>query len=327
MRKHAYFFLAMIIMVLVLPLILSSFGTNLATEIFFMAVFALSLGLIMGYTGLVSLGHAAFFGTGAYTVALLGEHIGNTYVLLLAALVFSGLLALISGALFIRTTGGYFLMITLAFGQMLFAFAFKMKSWTGGADGMQISVSPDFGFGPITSTHGLYYLAGVGFLLCYLLLLLFVNSPIGKIVKGIMENETRMKALGYQTRNYKLIAYSLSGTLAGFGGALYAFINSFVSPDLMFWIFSGQALIMVIVGGVGTLLGPVVGVVFFIILQNYVSSYTERWQLIMGIIFVAFVLYGRGGIVQLVSSLWKKRPGKGEDANVAVENAKNKQIV
>lgn len=227
----------MIIMVLVLPLILSSFGTNLATEIFFMAVFALSLGLIMGYTGLVSLGHAAFFGTGAYTVALLGEHIGNTYVLLLAALVFSGLLALISGALFIRTTGGYFLMITLAFGQMLFAFAFKMKSWTGGADGMQISVSPDFGFGPITSTHGLYYLAGVGFLLCYLLLLLFVNSPIGKIVKGIMENETRMKALGYQTRNYKLIAYSLSGTLAGFGGALYAFINSFVSPDLMFWIF------------------------------------------------------------------------------------------
>lgn len=296
-------------LVLVLPLVLPSFGVSVATEVFIMAIFAMSLGLIMGYAGLVSLGHAAFFGVGAYTVALLGERILSVYVLVGAALLLSAAVALLSGALLIRTSGAYFLMLTLAFGQVLYAVAFQMRPITGGADGMSVAATLDFGFAEVASELGLYYLMGVAFLLCYLFLRLFVASPAGKAVKGIMENESRMRALGYNVRSYKLLAYTISGVMAGFAGALYAYFNFYVSPELVGWLFSGQAMIMVIVGGVGTLLGPAIGAGVFIVLQNYLSSYTDRWPLIMGAIFVIFVLVGRGGVVHWLDLTWKSVTG------------------
>lgn len=292
--------LILAVFVFVLPLVLPPFGVSVATEIFIMAIFAVSLGLIIGYAGLASLGHAAFFGAGAYTVALLGERVANTYVLLIAAVLIGGALALLSGALFVRASGAYFLMLTLAFAQVLFAVAFEAKPVTGGADGMSVSATPNFGFGEVVGDYGLYYMMAGSFLICYLLLRVFVASPAGKAVRGVMENESRMQALGYNTRSYKLLAYSLSGAMAGLAGALYAYFNFYVTPELLGWVFSGQALIMVIVGGVGTLLGPAVGAGFFILLQEYLSSYTERWPLVMGLIFVAFVLIGRGGIFDLL---------------------------
>jgi branched-chain amino acid transport system permease protein len=298
--------LILAVLVFALPVVLPPFGVSVATEIFILAIFAVSLGLIIGYAGLVSLGHAAFFGAGAYTVALLGERIANTYVLLVAAVLVGGLLALFSGALFVRTSGAYFLMLTLAFAQVLFAVAFEARFITGGGDGLSVAVVPDFGFGEVTGDYGLYYMMAAFFLCCYLVLRLFVASPAGKAVRGVMENESRMRALGFNTRSYKLLAYALSGAIASLAGALYAYFNFFVTPDLLGWVFSGQALIMVIVGGVGSLLGPAIGAGFFLLMQEYLSSYTERWQLVMGLIFVAFVLVGRGGVFDLLALAFHK---------------------
>jgi branched-chain amino acid transport system permease protein len=284
----------------VLPLLLPPFGVSVAIEIFIMAIFAMSLGLIIGYAGLVSLGHAAFFGAGAYAVAILGQYVFNTYLLLVAAVCLAGVLAFVSGALFFRSSGAYFLMLTLAFGQVLFAVASQAEPVTGGDDGMSVAAVLNLGFGDVVGELSLYYFMGAFFLACYLLLRLFVSSPAGKIVKGVMENELRMRALGYDTRTYKLLVYTLSGAMAGLAGALYAYFNLYVTPDLFGWLFSGQALIMVIVGGVGTLFGPALGAAFFILVQNYLSSYTERWPLIMGLIFILFVLFGRGGVIHLL---------------------------
>ncbi|MUG74094.1 branched-chain amino acid ABC transporter permease [Paenibacillus validus] len=291
---------------LLLPLILTTYGIKLTSEVLIMAIFVMSLGLIIGYAGLVSLGHAAFFGLGAYAVTLIGEHVENSYVLLLAAALIAGIAAFVSGLLFIRSSGPYFLMITLAFGQMIYAIFYKAQSVTGGADGKSVSAAFSLGFGPIESRLGFYYVTAVCFLLCYFLLRIFIVSPLGKGIRGIKENEARMTALGYNTRYYKLIVYSLSGMMAGFAGGLYAYFNEYVSPDLLNWMFSGQALIMVIVGGVGTLIGPAIGAGFFVILQNYISSYTDRWPIVMGLIFVAIVLYRRGGVIHIALLLWNK---------------------
>jgi branched-chain amino acid transport system permease protein len=293
-------------LVLVLPLALPPFGVSVTTEIFIMAVFAMSLGLIIGYAGLVSLGHAAFFGAGAYMVAILGQYVFNTYLLLIAAICIAGALAFASGALFFRSSGAYFLMLTLAFGQVLFAVAFQAEPVTGGDDGMSVAATLDLGFGDLVGELSLYYFMGAAFLACYLLSRLFVSSPAGKAVKGVMENELRMRALGYNTRAYKLLVYTLSGAMAGFAGALYSYFNLYVTPDLLGWLFSGQALIMVIVGGVGTLLGPALGAAFFILVQNYLSSYTERWTSVMGLVFILFVLLGRGGVIHLLDLAWRK---------------------
>lgn len=305
MNNHKLISLVSGVLVLVLPIILSSYGIKLASEIYIMAIFALSLGLIIGYAGLVSLGHAAFFGIGAYAVAVVGEHMANTYLLLGIAILISGIIAWITGIIFFRSSGAYFLMITLAFSQMVFAVFYKMDI-TGGSDGMTVTVEPDLGFGVISSPLGVYYLMAIAFLLCYLLLRIFIQSPAGKVVRGVKENESRMKALGYKTHSYKLLAYTISGMMAGFAGGLYAYYNYFVSPEITNWMFSGIVLLMVIIGGVGTLFGPPIGAAVFILLQNYVSTYTERWPIVMGVIFIALVLYGRGGIAHLLMSLWQK---------------------
>jgi len=292
------FFLTLLIVVV--PFLLSDYGISLTAEIYIMGIFAMSLGLIMGYAGMVSLGHAAFFGIGAYTVAIFGEYVLNTYLLLLISVIISGLVALLTGAVFIRTSKFYFLMITLAFGQLLFALFWQMKSVTGGADGMSVSAIMNFGFGEILTPMAIYYVMGAAFIIAFILLSLFVNSPAGKITKGVMENESRMNALGYNIRIYKLLAYTLSGALAGIAGSLYSYYNLYVTPDLSGWTFSGQVMLMVIIGGVGTLFGPAIGAGVFIFLQNFISSYTERWPLIMGVVLVILVLIGKGGILHWI---------------------------
>ncbi len=289
-----------------LPLVLTDYGMSLTTEILIMAIFAMSLGLIMGYAGLISLGHAAFFGIGAYTIALLGQHVSSLYILILASVILSGAVAFITGALFIRTSHFFFLMITLAFCQMVFALVWQLKPITGGADGLKVTAVLDFGLGEIKEPTSIFYVMAISFLIIYFFIQFFVASPAGKIIKGIMENESRMKALGFNTRVYKLLVYTLSGMLAGFAGSLYTYFNEFVSPELTSWIFSGQLMLMVIIGGVGTLIGPVIGTGFYLLLQNYISSYTDRWQFIIGIIFIVLVLFGRGGIVHWCSYIWER---------------------
>lgn len=314
MKKNLLLILIVTVLSLILPVVLSSYGVKLATEVYIMAIFVLSLGFIIGYSGLVSLGHAAFYGIGAYTVAILGKYVSNTYLLIILAIILAGFLAWLSGWLFIRSSGAYFLMITLAFSQMVYAFFYKVKPITGGADGMSVPADLNLGFGRISDPIALYYVMAIAFLICFALLAIFVISPAGKSIKGVMENESRMKALGFSTLSYKLIAYTISGMMAGFAGALYAYYNAFVSPDVSSWMFSGQALVMVIIGGVGTLVGPPIGAAVFVVIQNYISSYTERWPIIMGIIFIAFVLYGRGGIAHFFQRIFAKRTAGEENS-------------
>ncbi len=297
MKKNIVFVILFSILLYVVPFLFSDYGVNLIAEIFIMGIFAMSLGLIMGYSGMVSLGHAAFYGIGAYTVALAGNYVSNTYLLIFLAIVLAGFIALLTGAIFIRTSKFYFLMITLAFAQLIFALFWQLKDWTGGADGKSVSAVMNFGFGEIADPKMIYYVMGIAFIAAFILLRLFVNSPAGKMIKGVMENESRMRALGYNIRVYKLLAYSLSGAMAGLAGALYAYFNAFVTPDLSGWLLSGQVMMMVIIGGVGTLLGPAIGAGLYIFLQNFISSYTERWPLIMGVLIVALVLVGKGGII------------------------------
>lgn len=309
MKRILFTALVLVVLMLLAPFVLTGYGILLATEIAIMAIFAMSLGLIMGFAGMVSLGHGAFFGIGAYTVALLSQYVFSTYVLLLAAVLLSAIIALLTGAVFLRTSHFYFLMITLAFGQMIYALVFQ-SSWTGGSDGMSVAASLNFGFGEIVSPAAFYYTMGIAFIIFYTLLSFYVASPAGKITKGIMENESRMKALGYQPRIYQLLTYTISGAIAGLAGALYAYFNLFVSPDLTYWMFSGEVLVMVIIGGVGTLIGPAVGAGIFIVLQNIISSYTDRWVLILGAILVVLVLIGRGGVVHWIGFSVRKLIGR-----------------
>jgi branched-chain amino acid transport system permease protein len=319
LKKNIIYAVLLLLFVLVVPQIISDFGINLAAEIFIMAIFAMSLGLIMGYAGLDSLGHAAFFGIGAYTVALVGQYVMNTYLVIIIAVAIAAILAFITGAVFIRTSKFYFLMITLAFSQLVFTLFWQMKDLTGGADGMSVSAIMNLGFGDIFDPLTIYYVMGIIFVAVFILLRLFVGSPAGKITKGVMENESRMNALGYDVRVYKLLAYTLSGALAGFAGSLYAYYNVFVSPEISGWMFSGQVMIMVIVGGVGTLLGPAIGAGVFIFLQNFISTYTERWPMIMGALLIFLVLLGKGGIIQwlkLFVAMFVKKKSKNNVSSI-----------
>jgi branched-chain amino acid transport system permease protein len=306
MTKNRVISIIAVLVILALPSVLSTYGIRLGGELFIMSIFALSLGLLMGFAGLTSFGHASFFGTGVYVVAILSKYVTNTYVLILSAIVITGLLAWIAGVLFVRVPGSYFFMLTLAFNQLLYVFFYKFKSLAGGADGMSISVRPDFGFGPITTPTGRYYLMAVCFILCYILLHYFIKSPAGKIVIGVKENQSRMNALGYNTNNYKVLAFTIAGTMAGFAGSLYAFSNLFASPEIISFGLSGQAMIMVIIGGASTLIGPPIGAAVFVVLQSYISSYTERWPIIMGALFLIVVFLNRGGLGNMLISLWKK---------------------
>ncbi|MFC5587785.1 branched-chain amino acid ABC transporter permease [Sporosarcina soli] len=305
MKKTLISFFLLVVAICILPFIMSPFMMYMMTEVLIMGIFAMSLGLIMGFGGLHSLGHSAFFGLGAYTVVVLSQMVPSMYVLLLVAILISCAFALVTGLIAIRSKGIFFLMLTFAFTQMLYL-VFSQSGYWGGADGLGTSIKPNLGFVELTSPLGLFYLIGGFFTLSYLLLRLFVNSPLGTGLQGVMENENRMIALGYNIRNYKMIAYIVAGGFAGLAGGLYAFKTQFASPDLFGVHMAATVIIMVYIGGMGTLFGPVLGAAVYIFLQNYVSTMTDRWSLIMGLIFIALVLFDRGGILQLVQLLSKK---------------------
>jgi branched-chain amino acid transport system permease protein len=184
-------------------------------------------------------------------------------------------------------------MITVAFGSMVYAFFYKMKDLSGGADGMSVSVRLNLGLGNISSSLGRYYVMVSIFILCFAFLYFFIKSPAGKAIIGVKENESRMKALGYDTLYYKILAYTISGMMAGLAGGLNAYNNMFVSPDSGNMFFSATGIVMLIV-----------------ILQNYISTYTERWSLIMGLIFIILILYKQGGVAHLLIKIWNKMSSK-----------------
>jgi branched-chain amino acid transport system permease protein len=281
----------------VVPLATDGYLLVLLTDILVFALFAASLHFMMGPGGMVSFGHAAFFGLGAYGVALLGTHLGaNAWIGVVAGVLTAAGGAAVIGFFCVRTAGIYFLMLTLAFSQLIFSAALKWRDLTGGTDGMAIPEKPGFFGFDLSNSLNMYFMALIFFLLSYLGLRRLLNSPLGHTFIGIRENEQRMLAMGYPTRAYKLLSFVIAGALAGFAGGLYAIFNSFISPDAVYWTASGDILIMVMLGGAGTLIGPVIGTGLFLLMKNVVSSYSEHWLLIIGVIFIACVMFFPGGI-------------------------------
>jgi branched-chain amino acid transport system permease protein len=282
------------------PLAGSRFVATTLTEILVFAIFAMSLDLLVGYTGLVSLGHAAFFGVAAYAVALLSTH----GIIALAATLPAGIVAgtaaaAVVGVFALRAAGVYFLMLTLAFAQMAFAVAHEWAGVTGGTNGLSGIPRPalpgvDFG-GVVPFYYLVLLLAG----LTAAALARITASPFGAALAGVRENEARMRAMGYDTFRLKCAAFVIAGSAAALSGALYAYYNGFVSPDVLYWTASGQVLVMVLLGGAGTLAGPAAGAAVVLLLQNLASSYTERWTLILGAAFILVVLAAPRGLAGL----------------------------
>ncbi len=287
---------ALVIGLAVFPLFAGAYPVKLLQEILIWGIFAMSLDLLMGYAGMVSFGHSAFFGVGGYVAAfLLRSEPGALSALVLPALA-AGLCALAIGFFSIRVSGVYFIMLTLAFSQMFYAVAFQ-AAWLGAEDGLVGVPRPiilGVNLGRPMSFH--LYLVTLS-ALAALILWRVVRSPFGHVIVGIHDNEARMQAVGYPVNRYKLLAFVIAGIVAGVAGSLYTQFVGSISPDAFFWTASGEVLLMVIIGGAGTLGGAVLGAAAFILLQSLVSSYTERWMLILGLTFIVFVLFAPGGIV------------------------------
>ena len=293
---RALAFVVLVVVLAVFPRFAGKYPVNLLEEILIWGVFAMSLDLLMGYAGMVSFGHSAFFGIGAYAAALgLMKSAGLVTGLLVPALV-SAVAALVIGFFSIRVSGVYFIMLTLAFSQMFFAVAFQV-AWLGSSDGISGVPRPRLGPLDLAAPMTFHLYVVLFFALAAVVLWRVVGSPFGHVLRGIHENEARMEAVGYAINRYKLLAFVIAGTVAGIAGAVYTQFNGYVAPETFFWTTSGEALLMVIIGGTGTLGGAVLGAAAFILLQSLASTYTERWMLILGVTFVLFVLFAPGGIV------------------------------
>lgn len=317
-------FAVLLLALFFVPLAMSNYSVSIVTEIMILSIFALSLNVLVGYTGLVSLGHAAFFGVGAYTASLLSIHYSsNIFLTLFGALIASAIAALIIGYFCNRVSGFYFLMLTLAFSQMIYGLVYRWGKVTGGDNGLsgvpKPSLSESFIFNSPTS---LYYLVFVIFAVVLLGLNIVLRSPLGQIFVGIRENEARVRTMGYNTTFYKNLSFVIAGALGGVAGSLYSYFNGFVSPKDVYWTMSGEVLIMVLVGGAGTLIGPVLGAAFLVILETIISSYTDSWMLIVGAAFILFVIFLPKGIVS-VGSLWKKKRGAPDDVPLPTKSSES----
>jgi branched-chain amino acid transport system permease protein len=295
-QRSAVEFLVLLAL-LALPFVMTDYPRALISEIFIFAIFAMSLDLLLGFTGLMSLGHAAFFGLGAYAVAVLGTQFGvNAWLGVAAGIVVAGCGAALIGFFCVRTGGIPFLMLTLAFSQLVFSVALKWRDVTGGSDGIAIAERPGFLGYDLSHSLVMYFMALSFFAMTYWGLRRLLNAPLGHAFVGIRENEQRMTAIGYPTRAYKLLSFTIAGAIAGLAGGLYAIFNGFISADAVYWTASGDILIMTMLGGAGTLIGPALGAAIVLLMKNVVSSYSEHWLAIIGITFVCCVMFFPGGL-------------------------------
>lgn len=294
----------------VLPHFLSSYYVLLFTEILIFSIFALSVNLLMGYTGLVSLGQAAFFGAGGYTVALLITHAGieSFWLCLIAALAVSALLGLVFGFLALRTTGMYFIMLTLALAQMVWAIVWRWRSFTGGDDGLPGIPRPDLGLPwSLADNVSFYYLVLAFFVIAVYLLYRITRSPFGRTLVGIRENESRLQALGYNTWRYKCVCFVIAAVFGGLAGTLKVYQDGFISPAYCSMSLSALVVLAAMIGGTRFFAGPIIGAAVVWVIRSIISSYTEYWTLILGILVVVVVMFARQGIVGYFAPLREKR--------------------
>jgi branched-chain amino acid transport system permease protein len=292
--------LAAVVALAVVPWVLARHQLSLLTDLLIAGLFAMSLDLIMGYTGMVSFGHAAYFGLGAYASALvLLNYAQPIPVALVAGALLAGAVALPVGWFSTRATGIYFAMLTLAFAQFLYALAYKWRGLTGGSDGIAGVPKTTLVWGgpSLASPHAFYLLVAACVVLSVVVCRAVVRSPFGRALEAIRENERRFTSLGRDPRPFKVVVFVIAAAFAGLAGALFAPFRGFASPEVMFWVFSGQGLMMVIMGGIGTLIGPILGAMLFILIEEVLSSYTEHWMIFTGIVFVLMVIFLPGGLV------------------------------
>jgi len=291
--------LALLVVLVLLPLVLPKYYVDLVTQMMIYAIFAMSLDILLGYTGLPSLGHAASFGISAYTVGIVSLKVTSLFFVVMgaalgASLALSALLAVLA----IRSRGVYFLMITLALAQLLWGIAFQWRSLTGGDDGLTGIRRPGLGVSvSFADAANFYYLVLVFFVLVVVVLSVLVRSPFGNALRGIRESESRMASLGYNVWLYKFLAFVIAGTVAGVAGMLAAYHIGYISPADLGILLSAKVLLMVILGGAGTLIGPALGAALIVLLENFVSAQTERWTLVLGAIYVSVVLFAPHGIL------------------------------
>jgi branched-chain amino acid transport system permease protein len=285
-------------------LVHSTFLLSLFTRIVILALAAVGLNLAMGFGGMVSFGHAAFLGIGGYVVGILAkEGVGSGFIQWPLALVVCALFALVIGALSLRTRGVYFIMITLAFAQMAYYIASGLDRY-GGDDGLTIHRRSTFGGIVDLSNRTLfYYLCLVLLLGSIYLIHRLVNSRFGLVIQGVRSNERRMRAIGFPVVRYKLVCFVISGVLCGLAGVLLANHTDFISPAIMHWTRSGDLIVMAVLGGMGSVIGPVIGAVALLLLEEGLSRVTEYWPIILGPLFLLVVLYARGGVDGLLTRL------------------------
>jgi branched-chain amino acid transport system permease protein len=319
-RPLLWALIAALLVLAVFPQVAERYYVQLATKMMLMAIFALSLDLLVGYTRLVSLGHAAFFGLAGYALAILQRDLGlvSLWTTLPMTIAFTALVALLVGALAIRTSGIYFIMVTLAIAQMLYYFANDTK-WLGGSDGMFVNAKPSaalFGLElfDLRNRVTFYYFALGALAASFLLSRMMLASLFGRVIDAIRCNEPRTRALGFTTWRYKLAMFAIAGAVAGLAGYLGAAQDGIVNPAFLSWHQSGQALVIVILGGMGTLYGPIVGAFALIALEDVAASLTEHWLLLIGVFVIAVVLFLPRGIASLPLRAWFgrwRRRGRG----------------
>ena len=300
---------AALAVLLLAPLGLDSFYTNVATQVLIFALAAMSLDILMGYTGFPSLGHAGFFGVGAYTVGLVTvRYFSNLWIVLLLGVLAGFVVSVLLGILALRTRGGAFLMTTLALGQVLWAIAFGWNSVTGGDDGLPGISRPPWGLPwSLWETDTFYYLVLFFFAIASFLMWRIVKSPFGLALMGIRDSEDRMSALGHDVWRQKLLAFVIAGTFAALAGGLFAYKQTFVNPDSSIGlVLSAELFLMVIIGSPGTLVGPAFGAAGLVVLESTLSEYTERWGLALGLIFVIIALSAPKGLHRSLGDTFSK---------------------
>jgi branched-chain amino acid transport system permease protein len=304
-KKHLIFWALVVVVLAALPPVVIAlkqpFYLDLVRRIMIFAIAAISLNLILGYGGMVSFGHAAYLGIGGYAVGILGFYgIHDGWLHLAVALAASALVALAIGAVSIRTSGVYFIMITLAFTQMLYYLGISLAEY-GGDDGMRIRTRSQFALVSLADPVQYYYVVLVLMLLSSYVTYKIVNSRFGMVIRAAKSNEARTRAIGFSPYLYRLAAFVISGAIGGLAGALLVNHTAYLTPDFMNWTRSGEIMFMVILGGMGTTAGPMVGAFALLLVEDMLAGWTEHWQLILGPLLVLSVLFFKRGLAGLFS--------------------------
>jgi ABC-type branched-subunit amino acid transport system permease subunit len=318
MKQKTISLISIVVLILVavfMPAVLKKYHLNMLTEIIVFSLYAVSYNLLLGYAGLLSFGHAMFFGLGAFATALAVIHIPgiSLWNVILIGLATTTIAGFVIGGLLLRHKGSYFALLTLAFNALFFAVATKWSAVTGGDDGLSIT-RPNLNLGftsiDMQSLTNFYYLTivimGVAIAFCWY----FTHTAMGKTVVLMRENEDRMSFLGYNTNISRLILFTFTGVVAGLAGIFFTLHFQFVSKEAISIDMTTAVLLMAFVGGTKTFWGPILGTFVYVILQNYLSNITDRWPLVMGFIFILMVLYVPGGLSGLIMNLWQRFGGK-----------------